>query len=80
MNNKSPTRDDVVRLFGEIPNHGVVDILDAGPTMAQLEEVSMWLAEEDDVMGEARKPLTTVPARILDVLMRYQGDLEDERE
>lgn len=80
MNDKSPTRDDVIRLFGKISDHGVVDILDAGPTIEQLEEVAMWLAQEDDVMGEARRSLTAVPSSILEMLMRDEEYVEDQRE
>lgn len=80
MNRQLPTQDDVVRLFGKISDHGVVDILEAAPTMAQLEEVSMWLSQGDDVMGEARHSLSAVPARILELLMRDEEFSEDQRE
>ena len=48
--------------------------------MAQLEEVSMWLSQGDDVMGEARLSLSPVPARILELLMRDEEFSEDQRE
>lgn len=57
-----------------------MDILDAGPTIEQLEEVAMWLAQEDDVMGEARRSLTAVPSSILEMLMRDEEYVEDQRE
>ena len=80
MNRQLPMHDDVIRLFGKISDHGVVEILDTGPTIAQLEEVAMWLAQEDDVMGEARRSLTAVPSSILEMLMRDEEYVEDQRE
>ena len=80
MTNSSPARGDVIRLFGTLPDQAVVEILAAEPTMAELEEVAMWLAREDDVMGEARRPLTAVPAGILEMLLRYEEDRGDEQQ
>lgn len=80
MNRQLPTPGDVTRLFGKISDHSVVDILTAEPTMAQLEEVSMWLSQGDDVMGEARHTLSAVPAQILELLMRDEEFTEDQRE
>ena len=80
MNRQLPLPVDVFRIFGKISDHSVVEILEANPTMAQLEEVSMWLSQGDDVMGEARLSLSPVPARILELLMRDEEFSEDQRE
>jgi hypothetical protein len=65
MTAKSATRVDIRRLLGDISDHTLLAILETGATLSQLEEVEMWLAQEDDVMGEERRPLTGVPAQIL---------------
>lgn len=72
------SRQDVTRLFGTVSDHTLLKILESGATLENLEEVSMWMAQEDDVMGEARRPLSGVPAQILDWLERDEGLPEEE--
>ncbi len=64
MNDVTASRHDVTRLLGDMSDHTMLAILETGVTLGQLEEVAMWLAQEDDVMGEERRPLTGVPAQI----------------
>lgn len=78
MNAKSTTREDVTRLFRGVSDHTVVKILESGASLEQLEEVTMWLAQENDVMGEARRPLTGTPAQILDWLEQDEGYPDEE--
>lgn len=78
MNKLSASAQDVTRLFGGISDHTLLKVVETGATLEQLEEVAMWLAQEDDVMGEARRPLTGVPAEILDWLERDEGFPEEE--
>ena len=66
----SPTRDDVVHLFGSIADHTIVEILGVGASQNELEEVAMLLAQEDDVLGELRKPLDSAVGRVYGILMR----------
>ena len=66
MTEKPASRHDVTRLFGTLSDHTLLRVLDTGAPLDQLEEVAMWIAQEDDVMGEARRPLTGVPAQVLD--------------
>ena len=72
------SHDDVTRLFRGVSDHTVVRVLDTGATLEQLEEVGLWLAQEDDVLGEARRPLTGVPAQVLDWLERDEGYPDEE--
>lgn len=66
MSAKTASRNDVTRLFGALSDHTLLRVLETGATLDQLEEVAMWIAQEDDVMGEARRPLTGIPAQVLD--------------
>jgi len=70
MNTKMPTRDDVIHLLGDISDHKVVEILETGATLEQLEEAAAWLAGESDVMGEERLPLTGASAKVYDIIAR----------
>lgn len=69
---QQPTHHDLVRLFGDISDHSVVEILETGANMEQLEEAAAWLAGENDVMGDARLPLEGAAARVYDILIRDQ--------
>lgn len=64
-----PTADDVQRLFGPVADHTVVEILETGASLSDLEHVAMLLAQEDDVMGDMRRPLTGATARVFDIVM-----------
>lgn len=78
MNAKSASAQDVTRLFRGVSDHTIVKILESGASLEQLQEVSMWLAQENDVMGEARRPLTGTPAQILDWLEKDEGYPDQE--
>jgi hypothetical protein len=73
---EKPKHDDIIRLFGDINDHRVLEILETGANMEQLEEAAAWLSGEDDVMGEERIPLEGAAGRVYDILIR---DLEDDK-
>lgn len=78
----SIAKRDVTQHLGAINDHTVAEILTVNPDIESLEDVALRLAQEDDVMGDARKPLSGVAARIYDIVMRdplYAGDERDER-
>lgn len=75
----SVTSDDIRRLLGEIDAHKVVEILESGATLADLEEVAAHLALETDVMGELERPLTGRARTIYELLRRDDEQFEDDR-
>ena len=72
MNMKTPTRDDVIHLLGDVSDHKVVEILETGATLEQLEEAAAWLAGESDVMGEERLPLTGAAGKVYEIIARNE--------
>jgi hypothetical protein len=78
MSSKPASRQDITRLLGAVSDHTVVKVLEAGATLDHLEEVSMWIAQEDDILGEERRPLTGVSAQVLDWLERDEGYEEED--
>ena len=70
MNTKTPTRENVVHLLGDVSDHKVVEILKTGATLEDLEEAAAWLAGESDVMGEERLPLTGAAAKVYEIIAR----------
>ena len=59
--------DDVRRILGALDSDKAVAIMTLQPTIADLEEASLWLAGDADVFG-AGKPLQPVAGRIVDIL------------
>jgi len=74
-----PGREDIIRLLGLVSDHTVVEILALDPAFGDLETVAVFIAQEDDVLGEARIPLSGKAARIYDILMRDPSNLDDDR-
>jgi hypothetical protein len=77
MNSQTISREDVLRLFGDVSEHAVLEVLASGATPEHLETVALWLAQEDDVLGDARQPLTGKPAQVL-ALLESDAPLSDE--
>ena len=68
---------DIIHLFGEVSDHTVAEILATDADINDLEAVAMLLAEENDVMGDLRKPLAAAEARVYDIVMRDELYAED---
>lgn len=77
--NKKPSRDDVVHLFGPLTDKTVADILEVEATYAELEEVALRLAQEDDVLGKMRRPLTGAAAQVYDIIQSTEDFSEEDR-
>ena len=71
--------EEVKRLFGDIDAHNMVEIIESGATMIELEEVAAHLADETDVMGELERPLTGRALRIFQLLRRDEERMEEDR-
>ena len=59
---------DVRRLCGDILDWKVDAILASGATIGDVEVAMAWVTGGDDVMGEARAPLSGAAARVYDLL------------
>ena len=68
MNSRMADQNDITRLFGNLADHTLMQILETGATLEQLEAVALWLAQEDDVLAKARVPLVGIRARIVSLL------------
>jgi hypothetical protein len=79
MAETSVPSSEVRRLFGDIDDHYVEEIIESGANIAELEEVAAHLANETDVMGELEKPLTGRALRIFQILRRDEDQQHEER-
>jgi len=73
------SHDDVIHLLGPLSDQAVADILKLEASYADLEAVAMRLAQEDDVLGEARRPLTGASAQVYDIVRSVEQDADEPR-
>ncbi len=68
------TSDDVARILGNLDETKMLPILALRPTIADVEEASVWLGGDRDVFG-AGEPLKGIASRIVTILT---ADEEEE--
>jgi hypothetical protein len=69
------TRDDLLRLFGDVDGRKALDILALHPTVAEVEEAALWAAGDGDVLAKGGHPLHGTAAEFFDILT---ADEEEE--
>ncbi|MFP3943484.1 MAG: hypothetical protein ACLFWF_06310 [Alphaproteobacteria bacterium] len=78
MTTQTIGRADIVRLFGDIEDQKIVEILATGASHAELEQAAAYLLHEDDVMGELRRPLTGRAARVYEIVHREPDEVDED--
>ncbi len=66
-NRQPATRDDVKGILGDLDETKMLPILALRPTVADVEEASMWLGADTDVFGAA-EPLKGIASQIVTIL------------
>jgi hypothetical protein len=69
------TSEDIRGILGNIDGAKLLAILELRPTVANVEEASLWMAGDNDIFG-AGKPVKGVASRIITILTE---DEEEER-
>jgi hypothetical protein len=62
------TRDDLLHLLGEVDERKLLDILALDPTVLEIEEVTLWVSGDGDVLAKGGHPLSSIAAKVLDIL------------
>ena len=78
METKPSTHREILRLFGPLEDHKVMEITDLQPSLDELEVTSAYLAGLNDVMGKSHHPLSGKAARIYDIVTRDEAFDEEE--
>jgi hypothetical protein len=68
------TADDVSRLFGEIDDDVLREILDLHPTIADLEKAAQWIAGDRDLDHADGQILTGTSGEIVTLLATEEED------
>jgi hypothetical protein len=62
------TRDNIIRLFGDVEDEAVVEVLGLKPTVDELEQAYVWLDGEGDRLSRAGHPQSERIGEIIDIL------------
>jgi hypothetical protein len=69
------TREEIIAVLGPLDADKLLALVELRPTLAEVEEASMWLSGDRDVFG-AEPPLKGTASKIVTLLT---ADEEDER-
>ncbi|MCW5688007.1 MAG: hypothetical protein KIT76_05620 [Pseudolabrys sp.] len=73
--NHAATRDDVTSILGPLEIDQMLAILALHPTVAEVEQASLWLAGDPDVFG-AEPPIKGAAAEIVGIVAANDEDDE----
>lgn len=67
--NSKTSFESIVTLCGQLPDWKILAIEKSGASLRDLEVALAWAADESDVMGDARLPLTGTALAVYEILM-----------
>lgn len=78
LDSRTPaTKEDVLRLFRDVPDWKTARIVAAGATREDLEAALLWIQGESDIAGDARRPLAGRAALVYDIVMADVPEEDD---
>ena len=78
MEKQSTNHSDILRLFGELDDHKVEEIIELGPSLDELEVAFAYVAGMNDVMGKERRSLAGRSAQVYEIVTRDDLSVEEE--
>ena len=72
------THDDVTSVLGNLDPEELLAIMSLRPTIADLEEASLWLSGDTDIFG-ASEPIKGVASAIVTILTANEEEKEAAR-
>lgn len=80
MAEPKPGAHEVRRLFGDMSDHRITEILATGASLSDMQAVAIWLAGADDILGDERRPLDGTAGRVCEIVARDDAwnDAEDQ--
>lgn len=70
------THDDIKRVFGDVDESKLIDIMNLHPTIKDLEQASIWLGGDPDVFGSGHA-LQDIAGEIVSILTA--DDIDEAR-
>ena len=75
VHSAAATREELLRLVGDIDERKIIDILALHPTVAEIEQAALWTGGDGDILAKGGHPLSGIAAEVLDILA---ADEEEE--
>ncbi len=72
------SRHDLRRILGELSDPKLIEILELNPTVADLEEATMCLSGDQDVLAKKGHPISATAGQIVEILS--EGEEEEGRQ
>ncbi len=65
---RTATRDDLLRILGGLDDPRVVEILELNPSVADLEEATICMAGDHDILAKSGHHVSATAGRIVEIL------------
>lgn len=72
------TKDDVVRLFGELDDAAIERVLAVGASLAELREARGWIDGDEELEQALGEPTSVRVNQVIDLVQAYVEDEELE--
>ncbi|MBS0525810.1 MAG: hypothetical protein JSS04_19430 [Proteobacteria bacterium] len=73
----SASRADLQRILGDLSEPKLIEILELGPSVEDLEEATLCLAGDHDILAKSGHHVSATAGRIVEILA--EGEDEEER-
>jgi hypothetical protein len=70
----SANRDDLQRILGDLSEPKLIEILELKPSVEDLEEATMCLAGDHDVLAKSGHHVSATAGRIVEILAEREED------
>jgi uncharacterized membrane protein YkvA (DUF1232 family) len=74
------TRDDVIKVVGEIDDVAIAEIIGTGATAKELAEAQAWLANDEALMNAGRPLPSGRVGELVEILEELEQEEDDEKE
>ncbi len=68
------SRDDLRRILGELSDPKLIEILELNPSVADLEEATMCMAGDHDVLAKSGHHVSATAGRIVEILTEEEEE------
>lgn len=68
------SRDDLRRILGELSDPKLIEILELNPSVAELEEATMCMSGDHDILAKSGHHVSATAGRIVEILTEEQDE------
>lgn len=72
------TRDDAIKMIGEIDDVAIAEIIGTGATVDELTEAQAWIANDEPLMNAGRQLPSGRVGELVEILTELEADEDDD--